>query len=242
MNLSGRASITVRASATAGATYGPTGRVITADSEYALVKEWAELRDADLQERHEARERFIACLVGVNRLNADGTTLECFRGQRRFSAGHLPASEEMGPPPSCDAPANRYNKAHECVLYLCESEPAIAKEPITGSGPLWVQRFVLPTDQLVIADFSSLRADDFASKVFWFAELAGNDGVAVQFSFSQLVAASVGQHFDGMRVPGVRGSNDTRYSNIVVFRAEARWKQWLATGSPPMKSAPDGFV
>jgi hypothetical protein len=69
--------------------------------------------------------------------------------------------------------------------------PAVAYEPIAGSGALWVQKFLLPTDQLAIADFSSLSADDFASKTLWFAELAGND---------------------------------TRYSNIVAFYAEARWK------------------
>ena len=165
----------------------------------------------------------------------------CFRG-RRFLAGYSPVSDEMGPPPASVARANRYNKPHESVLYLCDSQSAIANEPIAGSGPLWVQSFVLPTDQLVIADFSSLRADDFVGKVFWFAELAGNDDVAVQLCFSQLIASLVGQHFDGMRVPGVRGTHDTRYSNIVVFRAEARWKQWIAIGSRPTKATPDGFV
>jgi hypothetical protein len=148
----------------------------------------------------------------------------------------------MGPPPASVARANRYNKAHESVLYLSESRSAIANEPIADSGTLWVQRFVLPADQLVIADFGSLRADDFASKAFWFAELAGNDDVAVQLCFSQLIASLVAQRFDGMRVPGVRGDHDTRYSNIVVFRAEACWKQWLAIDSQPMKATPDGFV
>jgi hypothetical protein len=238
MNLSASASMIFRASATLSATYEPTGRFITADSDYTLAREWAELRDRSLQERHKARDRFVTCLARVPRLNV-GATLLCFRG-RRFADGHSPASEEMGPPPV--ARANRYNRPDESVLYLCESQSAIANEPIAGDGPLWVQSFVLAADQLVIADFSLLGVDDFASKTFWFAELAGNDGVPVEFSFSQLIASLVAQHFDGMRVPGVRGNQDTRYSNVVIFRAETRWKQWLVDGSPPTKVTPDGFA
>jgi hypothetical protein len=78
----------------------------------------------------------------------------------------------MGPPPASLARANRYNNANESALYLCESQAAVAYAPIAGSGALWVQKFLLPTDQLAIADFNSLSADDFASKTLWFAELA----------------------------------------------------------------------
>jgi len=240
-NLFGSASLKFRASATLSATYGPTGRFITADSEYACVREWAEHPDPDVQERHQARQRFVDCLSRVDCVNADAMRLSCFRG-RRFSNGASPTPEEMGPPPASDARANRYNKPNESTLYLSESERAVGREPISGSGQLWVQQFLLPTDQLAIADFSSLSADDFASKAFWFAELAGNAGVAVQLCFSQLLGSLVQQRFDGMRVPGVRGSNETRYSNIVVFRAEARWKSWLATDCRPVQAAPDGFV
>lgn len=241
MNLSGRASLKFRASANLSASYGPTGRFITADSEYAFVREWADNPDPYIQKHHEARERFVACLSHVNRVNVEGARLSCFRG-RRFSDGYSPTSAEMGPPAVSDARANRYNKPNESTLYLCESQEAIANEPIAGGGQLWVQRFLLPTDRLAIPDFSSLRADDFASKAFWFAELAGNDGVAVKRCFSQLVASLVRKQFDGMRVPGVRGSNDTSYSNVVVFCAEARWKPWLAIDCQPVKAALHGVV
>jgi hypothetical protein len=221
-----------RASATLSATYEPTGRFITAGSDYAFVREWAELRDTDLQQRHGARERFVGCLAEPDKLRLSAASLLCFRG-RRFAAGYAPSSEQMGPPPLSVARENRYNKPHESVLYLCESESAIVEEPIAGTGPLWIQRFVLPIDRLVMADFSSLRADDFISKALWFAELAGNNDVAVQLCFSQLIASLVAQHFDGMRVPGVRGNKDSRYSNVVVFRAESRWRHWLEVDSPP---------
>jgi hypothetical protein len=148
----------------------------------------------------------------------------------------------MGPPPVGVASEGRYNRSGEVVLYLCESDAGLARESIAGDGPLWSQPFILPTYKLAIADFSSLGADDFASKVFWFAELAGNEGVAQHLRFSQLVASLVGQRFDGMRIPGVRGSDDVRYSNVVVFRAESSWPDWLESGCQPTKLSPDGFV
>ena len=49
------------------------------------------------------------------------------------------------------------------------------------------------------------EADNFLSKVFWHAELSGNDDVAFGFEFSQVVASLVARRFDGMVVPGVRG-------------------------------------
>jgi len=162
----------------------------------------------------------------------DGEIL-LFRGQRRFGESYAPSSHDMGPPPAVVAREGRYNKDHESVLYLSESEVAVLEEPIAGDGPLWIQRFVVRTDQLLIADFSSLRTDDFVSKVFWFAELAGNSDVAVRILFSQLVASLVAQQFDGMRVPGVRGSKDLHYSNVVIFRAESRWRRWLDADCPP---------
>ena len=236
--MSASGSITIRGSATLSATYAPTGRFITADADYALVRSWAELADCDLQRGHEAQVRFVTGLTQVPTLK--GVSLPCFRG-RRFPSAHRPASDEMGPPPAEVASEGRYNTSGESVLYLCESEVGIAREPIAGDGPLWIQWFVLPTEKLAIADFSSLRADDFASKVFWFAELAGNEGVAHRLHFSQLVASLVGKRFDGMRIPGVRGNHDVRYSNIVVFRAAERcWRNWLS--AQPTQAAPDGFV
>jgi hypothetical protein len=239
MNLSASGSITLRGSATLSATYAPTGRLITADAEYALIREWAELPDQDLQQRHDAGARFAAHLTQVTRFA--GASLLCCRG-RRFPSAHVPTSDEMGPPPMAVASKGRYNKSGESVLYLCESDMGVVREPIGGDGQLWIQRFVLPLDGLAIADFSSLRADDFASKVFWFAELAGIEGVAHRIRFSQLVASIVAQKFDGMRIPGVRGGDDVRYSNIVVFRAERSWRDWLEIGSQPSQLAPDGFV
>lgn len=222
-----------RASGTLSYTYEPTGRSGTADSDYALARGWAELADPTQFERHEALKRFIAGMTPASTLRPKGGGLLCFRGRRRFLAGYSPSPWEMGPPPSASAPEGRYNKVGESVLYLCESERAVLEEPITGTGPLWIQRFVLPADQLAIADFSSVRGDDFLSKVFLFAELAGNPGVAVQLCFSQFVASLVSRHFDGMWIPGVRGNKNHRYCNLVMFRAESRWRDWLQLDAAP---------
>lgn len=240
MNLSASGSITIGGSATLSATYGPTGRLVTADSDYALVREWAELPDQDLQQSHQAVARFATHLSQVVRL--PGVSLSCCRGSRRFPSGYVPTSDEMGPPPTVAAAEGRYNRSGESTLYLCESEGGLAREPIAGDGPLWIQRFVLPTERLSIADFSSLHADGFASKVFWFAELAGNEDVVQRLHFSQLVASLVRQKFDGMRIPGVRGTHDVRYSNVVIFGAEPSWRDWLEIGAQPKQAAPDGFV
>jgi hypothetical protein len=139
----------------------------------------------------------------------------------------------MGPPPSNKAKAGRSNQEKESVQYLCGSEAGIQLEPIDGPGPLWIQRFSLPTEQLSIADFGTLRNEDFCNLVFWFAEQAGNPGVPISLGFSQFVASLVVQRFDGMRVPGVRGNKDCFYFNVVIFRAESRWIDFLETDSPP---------
>lgn len=66
--------------------------------------------------------------------------------------------------------------------------------------------------------------------VFWLCETACGDGwnpAQPTFQFSQQVAEFVrAAGFDGMLVPGVRGREDRRYSNLVLF-THAGWRGWL---------------
>jgi hypothetical protein len=71
----------------------------------------------------------------------------------------------------------------------------------------------------------------------WFAELAAEKGDPT-FAFSQFVAALVSDGFDGMRVPGVRGTDAVRYTNVVMFSHE-RWLEWIDTSTGPTRLALD---
>jgi len=35
-----------------------------------------------------------------------------------------------------------------------------------------------------------------------------------------------------MLVPGVRGDKDVQYENLIIFKPEVRWKNWLASAAP----------
>ena len=134
----------------------------------------------------------------------------------------------MGPPEPGKASAGRYNGQGRSVLYLCETSHGVAREPLTGPGSLWVQRFLLPTDTLQIAGLRPGRAEKFVNQVFWFAEHAGAASVHCSVKFSQRIASLVAKKFDGMMIPCVRGDASHRYANIVVLR-----KNWLYPESHP---------
>ena len=164
----------------------------------------------------EAELEFVNALSNAPRL--DASKLICFRGQRRFPLGYSPQPEEMGPPPPDKASAGRYNRDGESIFYSCETKQGVMREPIKEPGPLWIQRFMLPTGDLVIADLRPGRAGEFVDEVFWFAEHAGEDPIHCGLVFSQRVASLVAKRFDGMLIPGVRGEKSYRYGNIVVLR------------------------
>ena len=80
-----------------------------------------------------------------------------------------------------------------------------------------------------LADLGFIGEPDFLNDTLFFAEIA-SDGLGsahATFAFSQTVAKIVGEHFDGMIVPGVRGDSQCRYRNIVIFRPHTHWTSWL---------------
>ena len=227
-NLRGSAKLGFVAGATLSAEQQRTGRRIRADSVHARVQAWAV---SPAHEGSESELEFVNALSTVHRLAP--SKLVCFRGQRRFPLGHSPRPEDMGPPPLGKASAGRYNGHGYSVLYLCETEEGVIREPISGPGPLWVQRFMLPTDILQIADLRPGGDDEFVNQVCWFAEHAGEAPVHCSLEFSQRVASLVARNFDGMMIPGVRGHEAHRYANIVVLRRVSEWISWLYPESRP---------
>jgi hypothetical protein len=92
-----------------------------------------------------------------------------------------------------------------------------------------VQRYVLPLDQLRIADLSSADLSPFVSAVMDFCEAWGIEGRVGPASeeFSRLVSRIVQRAgFDGMKVPGVRGNTSLHYCNVVVFKPGDKWREW----------------
>ena len=232
-NLRGSAKFGFVAGATLSAEQQRTGRRIQADSVHARVQAWAM---SAVHEGSDTELEFVNALSTVHRLAP--SELVCFRGQRRFPLGHSPQPEDMGPPPTGKALAGRYNGHGHSLLYLCETEQGVMQEPISGTGPLWVQRFMLPTDTLEIADLRPGRAEEFVNQVFWFAEHAGEAPIHCRLEFSQRVASLVAKKFDGMMIPGVRGDESHRYANIVVLRRISEWSSWLDPESRPSMHEP----
>lgn len=227
-NLRGSAKIGFVVRATLSAEQQRTGRRIRADSVHARVQAWAM---SAVHDRNEAELEFVNSLSSARRLAP--SKLICFRGQRRFALGYSPQLQDMGPPPPGAPSAGRYNKQGESVLYLCETEQGVMREPIDGTGPLWLQRFLLPTGALEIADLRPGRADEFVDQVFWFAEHAGEAPNQCSLEFSQRIAELVADRFDAMMIPGVRGDESHRYTNIVVLRRVSEWMSWLYPESLP---------
>jgi hypothetical protein len=196
--------------------YAPTQRRVAAGDEYALARAWAEL--VGNYGEHEAASLFRERVQHAGVISMEAPLL-CFRGRRENAA-----PGNMGPPPADKASAGRYNATGEPTLYLAETERGVVLER-PGIETLWMQRFRIP-DTLRVADFTGLPKADLVNAVFYHAELAGNPGQAIQDGFSRYVGQIVREQFDGMRVPGVRGTNGYRYSNVVVFRVES-WREWL---------------
>ena len=51
---------------------------------------------------------------------------------------------------------------------------------------------------------------------------------------SQILAELISKSgFNGFLVPGVRGSIENRYNNLVLFDPNLQWRQWVDVSSPP---------
>lgn len=231
-NLSGAATISFRPTGTISASFAGTGRYVTCDSDYAAVSNWAQAPSPGDLIAHEACARFRRELSRIAAL--DLSVLQCLRGRTAPFTRTPPAADEMAPPPADRTDdRGRYNRRGESVLYLSDSEEGIRRELAGRQGPIWIQRFILRPATVRIADLrlNLPGTHRFMRSVLWFAELAGQQGYP-GVDFSQTLAQIVGQRFDGMMVPGVRGDGTFTYHNIVLFRPESRWRAWLDGTDP----------
>lgn len=212
---------------------GHTGRTVRGNAGYELAKQWSELQSREEVLAHVAAEEFRVLIRKAARLQVTG--LVCFRG--RGIRGTAPSAEEMGPPPSPEkAGEGRYHQAGKPALYLSDSEEGVRREQDAWliEGVRYVQRYRLPLDQLVVADFTLIPPDHFATAVFSLAEGCKVSGRGPDsYLFSQTVASIIASAFDGMCVPGVRGDPNFHYSNVVLFHPYPTWQAWLEPGTTP---------
>jgi len=197
--------------------------------EFDLARAWALSTGF---ETHEAYAEFAAAMLKAPLV--PDLEIVCYRG--RSLATGSPQRECFGPPKDAQARGNRYNAPGKAVLYLCDAAAAVAREVHQGQGERrWVQKFVIPTTRLRLADFAP--EEGFLNHVFGETEDAIDPSTSVPppgptWAFSQFIASCVGRQFDGMRVRGVRGESGFAYCNIVIFDPALRWSSWLDSSSP----------
>lgn len=205
---------------------GHTGRNVHIDDGYAMAKRWAECGNLLTLHLHPGHCRFRSEASAAPRILGDYLNVVRGRGQR--TSQQIVGWEEMGPPKPSETRANRYNRAKRPVLYLCDSQAGVQAELAT-EGSLCIQGYRLPLDQLSIADLANSQLSSFTRAVMDFAEawdVSGRQWPALP-AFSRNVAAIVqAAGFDGMRVPGVRGTSDYHYCNIVMFYPHQKWREW----------------
>lgn len=212
-------------------THGHSGREVRGNAGYALATDWAKLDTRAELLKHPACEEFCHLLPSAPQLS--DTALVFFRGCGVID--EPPSADRMGPPPlDCDPIGGRYNRTGERVLYLSDSEEGVLRELSAWlvEGIPYAQRYRLPLDKLNIADFTMIPDDHFVAAVFSKAEECNVDGRGSNsYIFSQLVAELVKAHFDGMRIPGVRGCHGFWYGNVVIFQPHPNWSDWLEHAS-----------
>ncbi|MBW2741441.1 MAG: RES family NAD+ phosphorylase [Deltaproteobacteria bacterium] len=224
-------------------TRGATGRTTNYESpehnrQEALVKQWAEAENREAFLMHPTAEKFGSIISEAPVIN--GTTLVCYRGcYRRPDMLPHPLPHHFGPPPPEHTDAGRYNIAGKPVLYLCTTKYGAAYEKQEDSNPikdLFCQEYLLDLAVLRLADFADPSLDNFIQIVFDYAEYGIRDGKINkdEYLFSQAVAAIIGgKGFSGILVPGVRGTPERRYQNIVIFNPGEIWGKFVNMDMEP---------
>ena len=205
-----------------------TGRWISDDDDRKLAQEWSGLGSKLELLSHAAADRFRAELA--SKLRAAGNNLPCVRGRTREQKGReINGWRDMGPedPPVHE---NWYNEIGVVALYLCDCERGVHREVKQRSDPrVYLQEYDIPLDKLRLADFSSAHLDNFTRAVFEAAEDCCIESYAgpSDYRFSQVVGQLVREaNYDGMLVPSVRGDQDFRFRNVVIFDEDRQWHAW----------------
>jgi hypothetical protein len=214
-----------------------TGRYIDVEGRYPYARRWIESYEASQKEYPEFEQELLQSLNPAAR----GTFEEpLFRG--RFFDTSPKSCWDFGPPSPENACRGRYNAEGSHALYLCSSRTGVMRElnyPKTKRR-LWIQRFrMLP--QLRMADARQLPIDSPAAAVFYFIE-SGRDRLTDSPRLGQRLGLVIGQKYDGLLVPGVRGNeilpmvkgdSGELYWNAVIFRPDDWWRDLVDSSFEP---------
>jgi RES domain-containing protein len=197
---------------------------------------WRDAPDMDAMLAHPTAVRFAQLLRTHAPLEA-APPMRTYRG-RWFSLAADAKPGEFGPPPANRCKHGRYNNEGHPVLYLASSSQGVLaefSEDQDSHEPRFLMCQALDSDLsgLRIFDASASTLANFEHCVWDYAERPDIGRVAgKEYLFSRAVAAVVrAAGFDGMLVPGVRGTPSNRYNNLVLFDAEPRWRDWPAPES-----------
>lgn len=216
-------------------TRGATGRTTNFLSNAQYAEERSVLRWLESPDKgsHYAADIFQNLIKNAEVL--EEPTLMAYRGKFIDSLDPCPMSDSFGP----TLRAGRYNSEKVPTLYLSASRQGVAAEldHLKATDKiLYCQDYAVPTAELRIANFASPNVSNFVQIAFDSAEHASHPGATDKrnYLFSQKLAQIVVKTgFSAMLVPGVRGSQNNRYTNLVVFSPGERWKSWYCSDSPP---------
>lgn len=230
------AEVCAHAGATVGCelTRGATGRTTRSMdpeevSDDLLVAEWSRAESVEAMLLHPGAVRF-AELMRLQPQRALGT-MQAYRGRPQNAITGDPEPSNFGPPPVARTTLYRYNEEGNPVLYLA-STPAGVWAELTHRGPcpLFCQEFIVDLSSMRILDASCSTLHNFLQHAWDAAERLELREYMFSRALAKLVRAA---GFEGMVVPGVRGTRDGRYCNLVVFEPEPHWQDWLAPGRAP---------
>ena len=197
-----------------------------------LAAEWMSLNSIDEIMKHPARKRFENVLSGVPVVS----TLEIMYRGRHFDPADTSrnVSSSFGPPPpeAC-LEAGRYNSAGSSVLYLASTNDGVRLEVQPPPGRVLMSQAFLVPPSVRIADLTNNSIDPFVGNAFDRAEHME----ATYYFRSNALAHLVSEQFQGMLVPGVRGSRHQRYSNLVIFAPKDIWCAWIHSPAAPTELA-----
>ncbi len=216
------------------AKYIPTGRIVTGGADHGKVNEWVKLATKEELLKHVVAEEFLKAISELKPLTTDNNVF--YRGRKFENKLNFPNSSlEMGPPNDLNLiTADRYNNDKESVLYLADSIFGVQKELDTRTGTLWCQKFIVPFSKMKIIDLSATPEESIITSIMFECEVAGNEHRCTKI-FSQSTADIIKRVADGFLTLGVRGDNDNKYKNLVLFRQGSNWSNWICKDDIPIE-------
>lgn len=213
--------IGVKATNRADINRGATGREISSDQADLFDEIMAWLRSSGPNwEKHSLTGQFRNELATRKLPRASCSFQQAFR--MRWVEG-TPTRVRMGAPEADITPAGRYNEVGCPALYLSLEYHGALREMENAQASsweaLWVQKYSIPLNQLSVVDIRANGVDDWIGMVFDCCETTERIvDPKDPYPCSRRIASLVKQAgYDCMLIPGVRGDQNTRYTNAVVF-------------------------